>query len=243
MGTGNAMAAPTAKVMTQTQRMSDATLNSRQLGTYGRGNTLSLSCYKRGQSVKGYFSKYIAGGFDNLWYRTSDGGFVADVDIETRSNNPVTGPCAAAAPTAPAQQTQPASGGRSRGQTRTSNGFSAPQCTWGAENFWKAATGSFINVNGDAKDWATSARANGWTVTNDPQPRSLVVFVGGHRHMAGYDKIGNIYRGHVAWVESVERRADGLYVHGIETNYYKSPYAAHQFVEKHSAGMSYILAP
>lgn len=86
-----AAASPTATAMVQTQRMAGPTLNTNQLGWYGRGQGLTLSCYARGQSVQGYYSPWV--GWDNLWYQTSDGGWVADVDINTGSNNPVTGAC------------------------------------------------------------------------------------------------------------------------------------------------------
>lgn len=101
----SASAAPTARVMVQTQRMADATLNTTQLGWYSKGSVLQLSCFKRGQNVKGYFSPWIPGGWDNLWYKTSDGGFVADVDIDTGSNNPVTGECGAGGPAAVSMDT------------------------------------------------------------------------------------------------------------------------------------------
>lgn len=95
---GPAMAAPTGKAMVQTQKMSDATLKSRQLGWYPKGSTLTLVCYKRGQAVSGYFSKYFPGGKDDLWYKVNDGAFVADIDISTGTNNPVTGPCSGNSP-------------------------------------------------------------------------------------------------------------------------------------------------
>lgn len=103
VGAGEAAAAPTGRAMVQTQKMSDATLRSTQFGWYPAGTTLALTCYKRGQAVSGYYSKYFPGGKDDLWYRTSDGAFVADVDLNTGTNNPVTGPCGGGAP-APAQQ-------------------------------------------------------------------------------------------------------------------------------------------
>lgn len=93
-----AWAAPTATVMVQTQRMSDATLQSTQNGWYSKGAVLQLTCYKRGQSVKGYYSPWIAGGYDNLWYRVSDGYYVADVDINTGSNDPIAPACGASGP-------------------------------------------------------------------------------------------------------------------------------------------------
>ncbi|MDP5226713.1 MULTISPECIES: peptidoglycan DD-metalloendopeptidase family protein [Arthrobacter] len=87
-------AAPTAKVAVTTQRMAKPTLNSTQLGWYNAGQTLTLSCYSRGQAVTGYYSPWLPnGGFDDYWYKTSDGGFVADVDINTNSNSPITPAC------------------------------------------------------------------------------------------------------------------------------------------------------
>jgi murein DD-endopeptidase MepM/ murein hydrolase activator NlpD len=89
-----AAAAPTATVMANTQRMSGPSLNTTQHGWYYKGSRLTLVCYQRGQSVKGYYSPYISGGYDNLWYKVSDGYYVADVDLNTGSNNPVTPACA-----------------------------------------------------------------------------------------------------------------------------------------------------
>lgn len=97
----DSQASTNAVVRATTQRMSDATLNSTQNGEYGVGQRLTLQCYKHGQAVRGYFSPYIGnGGWDDLWYRVNDGYFVADVDIETGSNEPVT-PACSPAPTTP----------------------------------------------------------------------------------------------------------------------------------------------
>ncbi|MGO4454969.1 peptidoglycan DD-metalloendopeptidase family protein [Arthrobacter sp. RAF14] len=87
-------ATPTGKVAIKTQRMAKATLNSTQLGWYNAAQTLTLKCYARGQAVTGYYSPWLPnGGLDDLWYKTVDGGFVADVDINTNSNDPVTPAC------------------------------------------------------------------------------------------------------------------------------------------------------
>lgn len=104
--TTKAYAATTNDVVTgTTQRMSAATLNSRQNGVYAAGRHLNLVCYTRGQSVKGYFSKYISGGWDNLWYRTGDGYWIADVDIQTASSSPVGPRCTSGGGAAPAPST------------------------------------------------------------------------------------------------------------------------------------------
>jgi hypothetical protein len=75
-------------MVAKTQRMSGASLKTKQHGWYYKGSRLKLSCYVRGQSVFGW-----GGGPSNLWYRVSDGKYVADIDLYTRSNNPITGPC------------------------------------------------------------------------------------------------------------------------------------------------------
>lgn len=84
-----------AAVMATTQRMSSDTLSSTQSGVYSGGARLTLSCYLHGQAVKGYFSSSFPGGYDDLWYQVDDGYWVADVDIQTGSNNPVTPACVA----------------------------------------------------------------------------------------------------------------------------------------------------
>ncbi|OBG82649.1 hypothetical protein A5699_05725 [Mycobacterium sp. E802] len=94
-------AAATVKV--RTQKMSAPNLNSAQNGWYDAGTKLTLVCSARGQAVKGYFSFNIPnGGWDNLWYKTSDGSYVADVDIETGTLESVAGDCGATAAPAPA---------------------------------------------------------------------------------------------------------------------------------------------
>lgn len=92
-----------ATVKAKTQKMSAANLNSRQNGWYNLGERLELVCSTRGQAVKGYFSFNIPnGGWDNLWYRTSDGNYVADVDIETGTLGVVAPDCSTPPPAPPA---------------------------------------------------------------------------------------------------------------------------------------------
>lgn len=221
---------PSGTVAVSTQRMSDATLHSTQAGWYNKGSRLSLACYKRGQSVQGYYSRWIPGGWDNLWYKTSDGYFVADVDINTGSNNPVTPACGVTPPPPP-----PANG-RKWGQTRATNAGAAGNCTWGAYEKFRAATGKYPALAGDAKNWANSARATGWTVVADAQARAIVVFQPGVQGAKPPS-------GHVAWVDSVSRRADGLYVSITEMNGKDGLGRWSTRTIKDVAGMSYILAP
>ncbi len=85
----------TGTVAAQTQQMSQSNLNSTQIGTFSVGQVLTLACYQRGESVKGFFSSSFGnGGWDNLWYRVSDGTYVADVDLETGTLDPVVAACA-----------------------------------------------------------------------------------------------------------------------------------------------------
>ncbi len=124
--------------------------------------------------------------------------------------------------------------GRTWGQTRSYNGFPAGQCTWGASDRFHAATGTYPNVTGNAKDWGSSARSRGWTVVAGAQTRSIVVF---QPYVNGADPT----YGHVAWVDSVEGRSDGLWVHITEMNW-AGPYFSTRVV-KDLPGMAYILVP
>lgn len=95
-----------ATVKARTQRMTQSNLKAQQNGWYNGGDRVTLVCSTRGQAVQGYFSFNIPnGGWDDLWYRTSDGHYVADVDIETGSLEPVAPDCGAPGP-APVEQPQ-----------------------------------------------------------------------------------------------------------------------------------------
>jgi CHAP domain. len=110
------------------------------------------------------------------------------------------------------------------------------QCTYGAMIQFHNATGVYPAVYGNARDWDASARQNGWTVVLDAEQRSVVVFQPG---VQGADP----NYGHVAWVEDVEMRSDGRYVHVLEMNGSAGPWNWDRRVVKDVWGMSYILAP
>lgn len=96
---GVAQAAPTGRAADRTQQMSGPTLKSTQRGWYPKGAVVTLVCHERGQSVQGALSRWHPNdGWDDLWYKTTDGVYVADIDIETGSNTPVTAACGASAP-------------------------------------------------------------------------------------------------------------------------------------------------
>jgi surface antigen len=123
---------------------------------------------------------------------------------------------------------------RTVGATRDYNAGFAGQCTFGANDRFHATTGRYGAWSGDAWQWATSAKATGWTVVPNAQARSIVVFQPGIQGAGRY--------GHVAWVDSVESRSDGLYIHVTEMNWVGVGLWSHRVV-KDVAGMSYILAP
>ena len=183
------------------------------VGSLADRSTVGLSCYVYGDTVSGPYNT------TSLWYRVDGGGYVTDAYILTGSNDPVT----------------PACGTRTWGRTNSGNYFPWGQCTWGAYQIFHDRTGVWPMINGNAKDWAGSAQANGWTVVLDAQPRAVVVFQPGVQGAAWT-------YGHVAWVDSVEYRSDGPYVHITEMNALGIGVWSTRTV-KDVVGMSYILAP
>lgn len=90
----SANAGASGTVKARTQRMPAPNLTGQPLGWYEIGTNVPLVCATRGEAVRGYFSFNIPnGGWDDLWYRVSDGGYVADVDIDTGSLNPIVALC------------------------------------------------------------------------------------------------------------------------------------------------------
>ena len=230
-----ANAEPSGSVRARTPRMSEPTPNSRRDGWYNAGDRLTLVCSTRGPATTGLFSSTSAnGGWDALWYKTSDGHFVSGVDIETGTLNAVAPDCAGRDDrgVVPA-----ASSGHAMGQRRLTNPGSEGQCTWGALHKWFEAAGYYPSLDGNAMDWADSARAHGWTVVTDAQPRAIVVFQPWLPGISAY--------GHAAWVNSVSERGDGTWINITEMNN-----GAHGGVGqwwtrdvRDVPGMSYILMP
>ncbi|GAA2420938.1 hypothetical protein GCM10009856_33600 [Mycolicibacterium llatzerense] len=230
-----------ATVKVRTQRMTDANLGSGQDGWYNAGDRVTLTCWKRGQPVKGYFSFNIPnGGWDNLWYRSADNHYVADVDIETGTLQPVGPDCGAlgAGGGAPAPEAAPTgTPGRAMGDKQSGNSAVGGQCTWGALEKWHGNAGYYPDLDGNALSWANSARNHHWTVVDDAQPRSIVVF------RPGLPDIGA--NGHVAWVNSVSQRSDGRWINITEMNNiaHGGEWSWWTRDVKDIPGMSYILMP
>lgn len=197
------------------------------LRTIPNRTSVTIVCHLRGETFRG--GPY--GKPNNIWNQLADGGFVTDGMLETGSNNPVVETCGRSAPPA-------STAGRAMGATRTGNSGAAGYCTWGAYEKWFQASGRrfYPALSGDAKLWANSARAAGWTVVDDAQPRSIVVF----QPRVHYSHAA---MGHVAWVESTSRRADGLYVTITEMNGVAGFNRWSTRTIKDIPGMSYILQP
>jgi surface antigen len=209
-----------------------ATTQSAQINVIAAAGTeIDITCQVMGETVDalGYRSA--------VWDKLAGyNGYVSDLFVrETRYAvfDPRIPRCDAPVSTpTPA----PASGtGRARGRTEPSNSGIAGQCTWGAKQKFKDSTGVYPAVYGNAKDWKASARAAGWTVVDDAEARSIVVFQPG---VQGADRTW----GHVAWVDSVEIRSGARYVRLTEMNGAAGPGRWSQRVVKDVAGMSYILA-
>ena len=243
---GLAFAAPahaesTGTVKARTQRMSGPTLESSQDDWYNVGDRLTLTCHTRGQSVQGFYSFNIPDGWDNLWYKVSDGHFVADVDIDTGTLDAI-GPDCSVQPATPPSAAAPS--GRTTGATSQHNHFVPDYvgyCTFGAQEKVHEHAGYYIPaLTGSAGSWDDQARKAGWTVAPDAQARSIVVFES--------SLVGGV--GHVAWVDAV----NGKDVTITEMNYGRGATAAngyrtegfnkwHTRTVKDVPGMSYILIP
>ena len=122
---------------------------------------------------------------------------------------------------------------RQLGATRTWNAGVAGNCTWYANERFRAFTGTYPALSGDAGVWDTSAQSTGWMVLPAPATQSIVVF---DPNVQGSGSVG-----HVAWVDYVQPRADGTYIHVWEMNFRGLNVVSDRWV-KHVPGMSYIMA-
>ncbi|QLL08770.1 CHAP domain-containing protein [Mycobacterium vicinigordonae] len=114
-------------------------------------------------------------------------------------------------------------------------------CTWGAQEQIHLHTGYYVAaLTGNAEDWANQAQRAGWTVVDEPAPRSIAVY--------SRAIVGGV--GHVAWVETV----DGVGVTITEMNFGVGATAANGFrgsgfhifdtrTVRDITGVRYILIP
>lgn len=207
-----AYADTSATVKARTQRMSAPNLRSGQDGWYNPGDNVSLVCSKRGQKVRGFFSFNIPGGFDDLWYRTGDGHFVADVDIETGTLDVVAPDCGNGDPgTAPAP---PSSKADAAVAVAVANGMVD------TDAFGDIGCGKFVaaayGVPGIGYDTALQFRNaladQGKIHMDQNPPKGALVF-----SQSKWDLIDGQHYGHV-----VIARGDGSYVSGGVSKSYGS---------------------
>ncbi len=112
------------------------------------------------------------------------------------------------------------------------NWATAGQCTWGAQEKFRAYTGYYLGgFYGNALDWGWKAANAGWTVTSTPRANSVLVMQPGVH--------GSSSAGHVAWVTSVS----GGKVTVIEMNALAGEGRYNTRTLTHISGMKYILAP
>ena len=166
---------------------------SRRVGTLPDGSRVLITCHARGTVFSG-------GPFNlttTLWNRLADGGYVTDAMLVTGSNDPVVPPCATES-VRPALPRPAATVGHNPAEEGTP--------LWGALEKWYFASGkrSYPAVRGAPRDLVAQAQTAGWTVTGDPRERALVVIPPGVLDAPD--------SGHVAWVDAISNRADGVYL-------------------------------
>jgi surface antigen len=150
---------------------------------------VTIACQTTGASIDG----------SAIWDEIGSGRYVSDYWVNTPdfgTYSPGLSVCSGT----------PTGGAGKIGLRVGDNPFPAGQCTWGADNLAHLfmdtdssaypAGHNFIDVWGNALNWASSAAGNGWTVVTTPHRDSIVVFQPG---VQGADAP----YGHVAWVTAV----------------------------------------
>ena len=200
--------------------------DSQKVGALRNGARIVITCYARGTVFRG-------GPYDlstDLWNRLADGGFVTDAMLDTGSNEPVVPPCAT--------ESMKVAESRATGRTVPENPGEKGSATWGALEKWYFASGeqSYPAVQGAPRDLPAAARKAGWTVVDAPRERSLVVIP--PRVLESPDA------GHVAWVDTVSQRPDGVYLRITEMNAAgKCPNIWSGRTVEAQEGLLYILLP
>ena len=111
------------------------------------------------------------------------------------------------------------------------NHFTAGYCTWEAAERAHRAWGTWIPWFGDAGDWASGARAAGWTVSPVPQTNTIIVMP---RRVQGSGPYG-----HVGWVLEVDPDGGGVTVLSMNWSQYSSLTQHHVQVD----GVVQFIAP
>lgn len=173
---------------------------------------------------------------DTIWDQLTSGAYVADYWMST----PAVGTYSPGIPH-PCGGTPPSLG--NKGLTVGDNPFPAGQCTWGADNLVHNLMASdpsqypsghnYIDIWGNADQWASSAKSNDWTVTSTPRVDSVVVF------QPGVQGADSTY-GHVALVTAVN--SNGTF-QIEEMNGPAGPGRYDYRTVAHTTGESFILIP
>ncbi len=217
-----AQADAAATVKARTQRMTASNLNAKQEGWYNPGDRITLVCSTRGQNVKGYFSFNIPGGWDNLWYRTSDGHYVADVDIETGTLNVVAPDCSTHNnPPAPAPAPAPSSKVDAAVAKANSMVGTDAYGPTGCAAFVAGAYGQAGTGYASALDFRNALAGQGKIHMDRNMPKGALVF-----SQSSYDIFNKKHYGHV-----VIARGDGKYVSGGVLPSYKGVAGTGHYVQ------------
>ena len=211
--------------------------NAASIATLAKGTSVSIDCGVHGASVHR----------DSVWHHITSPvtGYIADFYTDTPGFNrfihgeatcspakapsvPVITPTTpAGAPATPVTATPHAT----RGATISYNEGYGGSCVYYALDRFHQLTGVYPKALGDAKYLASSAAANGWTVSTLPAVNSLVVFQPGQNGAAAPT-------GHAAWVEQLS--GDRIYI--AEMNAPNAWVVTHRWLTP-APGVKYIYAP
>jgi surface antigen len=200
------------------------------IATLADGTSVTIDCGVRGRSVRG----------DTVWHHITSPvtGYIADYYTNTpRSHRLLSGEptCSATTPARPVPtptkptpaQTKPSA---KRGATITYNEGYVGSCVYYAMDRFHRLTGVYPKAFGDARYLASSAAANGWTVSSTPRVDSIAVFQPGQNGASAPT-------GHATWVEQIT--GDRIYVG--EMNAPTSGVITHRWLTP-ATGVRYIYA-
>jgi surface antigen len=192
------------------------------VATLTDGTAFTVDCGIRGRSVNG----------NTVWHHITSPvtGYIADYYTNTPGFNQLI----AGETTCGATQVvvTSAPGTAARGKTITYNEGYAGSCVFYALDRFHRLTGVYPKAFGDARFLATSAAANGWTVSATPRVNSIAIFQPGNNGAAAGT-------GHAVWVEQVS----GARIYIGEMNAPTAGVVTHRWIDTPAAAVRYIYAP
>jgi surface antigen len=93
------------------------------------------------------------------------------------------------------------------GKSERSNSALKGQCTWGVKEKWKAWTGHYPQLVGNASNYDDDAKRKGFYVSSVPHVGSIVVYNDGSSY------------GHVGWVTAVRKTKSKVFYDSVDMNY------------------------